>query len=48
MFDIDDCPDYEEFMAERRRERRHLSAFLAHPDPRDPDHPGDEDDDYED
>ena len=32
--------DVDEFYAERRAQRRHHRAYLAHPDPQDPDHPG--------
>jgi|GEM_PF-4329992 len=41
MFDPTDCPDYEELIVERRRKSQWLSKFLAHPNPQDPDYPGD-------
>ncbi len=41
MFDPLDCPDYDEFISERRRKSQWLSKFLAHPHPQDPDYPGD-------
>ena len=36
-------PEYEELKAEARAERRYHQQFCAHPDPRDPDYPGDRD-----
>lgn len=42
MIDFDDDldPMVEELRAQDRHERRHRSALMAHPDCRDPDHPG--------
>lgn len=37
--------DLDDLRAEVRHERRQLGQFLAHPDPRDPDHPEYDDED---
>lgn len=40
-----DDDDLDDLRFEMQRKRRGLGQFLAHPDPRDPDHPDLEDDD---
>lgn len=36
----EDCPDYDEFVAEARMSRSHSRALARHPSCNDPDHPG--------
>jgi hypothetical protein len=40
IFDYDD-PEVQELAAQVRAERRYAAQLAAHPDPRDPDYPGD-------
>ena len=51
MNNYDESPDSDtraELLAARSRNRRLRNALMAHPDPRDPDYPGDETDEGED
>lgn len=45
LVDLMDEDTRSELLAERKAERRYSAALAAHPDPRDPDYPGDEGDD---
>lgn len=42
MTDAYEDPEVEELRAEARDERRYFQRLRAHPDPRDPDYPGDD------
>jgi len=42
--DYSDCDDFEDLVAQRRHDRQLTRQLINHPDPRDPDYPGDDDD----
>lgn len=42
MYYDDDDIEAAELRQEMQAKRRYMQRLLAHPDPRDPDHPGDE------